>query len=327
MSPSQRMAPRFILAGALLGLLFYFVPVSEVANALRDVSPGYLLAGVFLQFLMRGVATLRMHVITANQGMALSHAKLFRILLITQYYALMLPGTMATGGATWLKYVQAGASKSAAIVAVMLNRGIGTLVMLVTGVAAWWLSRGPVQLGAMLALLLVCTALLLVALFGRVSPLPTPAAGAKEPLWRAWLRAVVNRLLLFQQVSPAGKLVVLASSLAFELIGALTLWCFARAVGLSLDLLTVLWMRAALQVIMMLPLHFAGLGLREASLVGMGTLVGVAAPLALAWSLVIFAGSLVVSAVGGLLEADAAARYFAGPRHFPLADGRRDSER
>lgn len=326
MTVSQRLALKLILAGAVLGLLFFFVPVSEVANALRNVAPGYLLAGILLQFLMRAVATLRMHVITANQGMALSHAKLFRILLITQYYALILPGTMATGGATWLKYVQAGASKSAAIVAVMLNRGIGTLVTLFTGVVAWLLSRGPVQLGGMLALLLVCTALLVAAFFGRVPPMPTPAEGTREPLWRGWLRAIVNRLLLFQQVSPAGKLIVLASSIAFELIGALTMWCFALAVGLALDLLTVLWMRAALQLVLMLPLHFAGLGLREASLVGMGALANIAPPVAMAWSLVIFVGSLVVSAAGGLLEADAATRYFSRPRHYPLASARRNSE-
>jgi hypothetical protein len=239
---------------------------------------------------------------------------------------LMLPGTMATGGATWLKYVQAGASKSAAIVAVMLNRGIGTLVTIFAGVVAWLLARGPVQLSSMIALLLVCTALLVMAFFGRVPPMPTPAEGAREPLWRGWLRIIVNRLLLFQQVSPSGKLIVLASSLAFELVGALSMWCFALAVGLPLDLLTVLWMRAALQIVLMLPFHFAGLGLREASLVGMGALAGVAPSVAIAWSLVIFAGSLVVSAAGGLLEADAATRYFSRTRHFPLAGARRDAE-
>jgi uncharacterized membrane protein YbhN (UPF0104 family) len=140
------------------------------------------------------------------------------------------------------------------------------------------------------------------------------------------VRGLGHRLLQFQQISTRGKLVVLGSSLAHELVGALTLWCFALAVGLSLDLLTVMWMRAALQVALMAPVHVAGLGVREASLVGLGALVGIAPAVAVGWALVILAGSLVVSAVGGLLEADAATRYFTRRRNLPLADARRDPE-
>lgn len=325
MSAAQRLALRLILAGAVLGLLFYFVPLAEVATTLSAVAPGPLLLGILMQFLMRAVITPRMHVIAANQGFVLGHGQLFRILLITQYYALMLPGTLAAGGATWLKYVQAGASKSAAIATVVLNRGIGTLVMIVTGALAWLLARGSFELRGMVVLLMLCAALMLAVVFMRMPPLPPAKAASRSPLV-GWLRGFVERLLQFQQVPAGGKLIVLASSLAHEFVAVGTIWCFALSVGLSLDLLTVFWMRAALQVILMAPVHVAGLGIREASLVGLGALVGIAPAVAVAWSLVIFAGSLVVSAVGGLLEANAAARYLGRPKSPPLAGARRESE-
>jgi glycosyltransferase 2 family protein len=325
MSAYRQLAFKLLFACAMLGVLLYFVPLAELGAAIGAVAPGIFAAAVLLQFLMRIVATPRMRVITANQGMSLGHGQLFRIQLISQYYALMLPGTLAAGGATWMKYVQAGAGKSAAIAAVTLNRGIGTLVMLVAGGVAWVLDRGLVESGGMLALVMLCAALSLAAIFGRLPWTPSDAHVSRWPAVLGWLRVFAIRLLLFQQVSARGKLVVLASSLAHEFVGALTLWCFALAVGLSLDLLTVLWMRAALQLVLMVPLHFAGLGIREASLVGLGMLVGVAPAVALAWSLAIFAGSLVVSAVGGLLEANAAARYLSGPKGLPVADAPRDS--
>jgi glycosyltransferase 2 family protein len=325
-SPSQRLTLRIILAGAVLVLLFRFVPLAEVGAVLGEVAPGYLALGVLLQFLMRAVATPRMHVIATGQGIAISHWQLFRILLITQYYALMLPGVLATGGATWLKYVQAGAAKTAAVAAVMLNRGIGTLVMVAAGAIAWLLTRGPGHSAMTVLLAAFIAALLLVAIFGRgpvVLHAPDSARGAS---WLRWVRGLGQRLLQFQQISTQGKLVVLGSSLAHELVGALTLWCFALAVGLSLDLLTIVWMRAALQVALMAPVHVAGLGVREASLAGLGALVGVAPAVAVAWALVIFAGSLVVSAAGGLLEADAATRYFTKEKNLPLTGRPRDSE-
>jgi len=326
MSAYRQLALKLVLASALLGLLFHFVPMDEVGTAISAVSPGILVVAVLLQFLMRVVATPRMHVITSNQDMTLGYIQLFRIQLISQYYALMLPGTLAAGGATWLKYVQAGAGMSAAIAAVTLNRGIGTLVMLVTGGIAWLMDRGHVNSSGMAVLVMLCAALMLAAIFGRVSWTPSGGDVSRTSPWLGWLRGFLNRLLLFQRVSPTGKLVVLASSLAHEFVGALTIWCFALAVGLSLDLRTVFWMRAALQVVLMAPMHIAGLGVREASLVGLGALVGVPPAMALAWSLVIFAGSLVVSAVGGLLEANAAVRYLAPRKAPPLPAVPKDSE-
>lgn len=324
MSAHRQLVLKLLFACAMLGILFYFVPLAELGSALGAVVPGLFIVAVLMQFLVRIVATPRMHVIIRNQGLSLSHLRLFRIQLISQYYALMLPGTLAAGGATWLKYVQAGAGKSAAIAAVTLNRGIGTLVMLVTGGVAWLLDRGLVESAGMTALVIMCAALILGAIFGRLPWTPSAVQVPSGPSVLGWLRVFAVRLLLFQQVPPKGKLIVLLSSLAHELVGALTIWCFALAVGLSLDLLTVFWIRAALQLVLMAPLHIAGLGLREASLVGLGVLVGAAPAVALAWSLAIFAGSLVVSAVGGLLEANAAARYLSRPEGLPVSDASRD---
>jgi hypothetical protein len=46
----------------------------------------------------------------------------------------------------------------------------------------------------------------------------------------------------------------------------------------------------------------AGLGVREASLVGLGALVGIQAVDAMAWSFTILAGTLGVALAGGILE-------------------------
>jgi glycosyltransferase 2 family protein len=324
MSTSQRLVIRIILAGAVLWLLFHFVPIAEVGAVLGGVAPGYLLLGILLQFLMRAVATPRMRVIATNQGIAISYLQLFRILLITQYYALMLPGILATGGATWLKYVQAGAKKSAAVATVILNRGISTVVMVATGAMAWLLADAHGQWAVTAPLVAFIAVVLLVAVFGRVSyVLPGPdSTRGPSASWLSHLRGLGNRLLQFQQIPTSGKLVVLWSSLAHELVGALTIGCFALAIGLSLDLLTVIWIRAALQLVLMAPVHVAGLGIREASLAGLGALVGVEPAAAVAWALVIFAGSVVVSAVGGLLEADGASRYLA--RRKSVANTPRD---
>jgi hypothetical protein len=57
---------------------------------------------------------------------------------------------------------------------------------------------------------------------------------------------------------------------------------------------------------LLLPITLAGIGIREVSLVGFGALVGIPSTVAIAWSFVILAGTIVVAALGGLIEANAA---------------------
>jgi glycosyltransferase 2 family protein len=300
--PLISLSVRLGVAAGVLGVLFYFVPTDAVIAALAGIDPAWFGAGLLLQFVLRGVATLRMKVIADSQNMNLGHATLWRILLATQFYSMLVPGPIAGGGATWLKYVQHGAERGAATAAILLNRGLSFLVMLTVGAAAWfidaehartWIAAAPIALGV----------LLLGLANGRWA-----AAGARsEPASTPWLlrtaRELIGRLRLFGDIAPLGKLIVLTSSVLHEIVGAAIMWCFAMAAGLEVPLLTVLWMRAALQLVLLLPLSIAGLGLREAGLVGLCALIDVPAATAMAWSLTIFVGTVLVAASGGLIEA------------------------
>jgi hypothetical protein len=324
MRRTARIALKFAFAGVALSLVFYFVPVTDVGSRLRAAAPEFLLLGVCLQFLLRAIATLRLHVITADQGIALNHFALFRILLATQFYALLLPGTLAGGGATWMKYVQAGANANAAAAAVVLNRGVGTLITIVVGASAWWFDRDDVQPAAVAGVIGVGAALLYATFFLRFPKWP---AAVESGTASRRVRELVNRLLQFQRVSLRGKTTVIVSSLIHELAATGATWSFAAAVGIAPEFLTVLWLRAALQIVLMLPLSIGGLGIREASLVGLGALVGVPPATAVAWSLLIFLGGLVVAAAGGLIEANAAARSVSAYEHGKPAQRAKDAGR
>ena len=62
-------------------------------------------------------------------------------------------------------------------------------------------------------------------------------------------------------------------------------------------------MRVILDLVMMLPVSFSGLGVREASFVYLLEPFGVDAAPALAFSLAVYALGLSVALVGGLIEA------------------------
>jgi len=309
-----------------LAVLFQFVPVSDIADVISNANVLWFMVGLVLQFLARAAATFQMRVIAANQGVSLSLLQLYRLLLATQFYSLMLPGPLAGGGVAWAKYVQHGANKGAAAAVVMLNRTIGFGMMTVVGACAWIIDRHsdrPMLVAStiFLAILGAAIAILLPPRKTGAVPSPFDETHTTSRLSRFWCR-----LFLFRLISRSGKLIVLAGALMNAMLTAAVILSFALAVNVELTLSSALWIRAALQVMLLLPITLAGIGVREVSLVGLGALVGIPSTAAIAWSFTILAGTIVVAAVGGLIEANAATRKVEGyiQRRRPAEPERRD---
>ena len=288
-------------SAALLALLLHFIPVGEVVTACASIHPLFFAVAVCLQFLTRGVAACRLKIVADSQGMLLTRWMLFRILLITQLYSLAMPGTLAGGGVTWLKYVQAGTSKDAAAATVVLNRAVGLTFMVLVGSAAWVLDRGPDA--AWLLAGGVALTLLIVFLCKHPSK-NSDAASASTAGW-SWKGALANirsRGRALRSLPMGIKLRLMVHSLTHELLGGAVMLAFGFALGLEIHFVQVLWMRAGMTILLMMPVSVAGLGVREVSLVGLGSMIGIAPASAVAWSFVTFAGVLIVAGVGAVME-------------------------
>jgi uncharacterized membrane protein YbhN (UPF0104 family) len=308
---------RILSAALSLVVLFHFVPLGDTLAALRDIDFLWFSIAVIAQFLVRAVGTFRMQVVAANQGITISLPQLYRLLLSAHFYSVLLPGPLVGGGASWIKYMQHGADTHAAAATVLVNRAIGVGMQVTLGACAWALDR--VSGVPILGIGCVVAALFMFA----IVVLAPPRRGDEQlRVSGSGLRRIFTempgRLMLFRRIPRYGKFVILTSALVQDLLGTAVMLGFAMAVGIHVDFLTVLWIRAALSLVLMLPVTVAGLGVREASLVGLSALIGVDPVTAVSWSFAILAGTLIVAAVGGLVEANAAtggiSRYLEGHR-------------
>lgn len=308
---------RFLFATFSLVVLFYFVPLRETFAALRDLDPLWFVIAVLVQFVTRAVGTLRMQVVAANQGLMLSLSQLYRLLLTVHFYSVLLPGPLVGGGASWVKYRQLGAGTHAAAAIVLLNRAVGMTMLVTLGVCAWLLDRiNEIPLIASAAVLGV----LFIFAFAVLAPPPhgSEQQEAGGSGLRRFVHEMLRRCMLFRRIPRYGKFVILTSAFVQELLGTFVFFGFAIAVGIDIDFLTVLWIRAALSMFLLMPITFAGIGLREAGLVALGALIGLDPVTTVAWSIAILAGTLIVAVVGGLIEAsattDGVAAYFKDSR-------------
>jgi hypothetical protein len=85
-------------------------------------------------------------------------------------------------------------------------------------------------------------------------------------------------------------------------IGVAAFVCFARALLIGVPAMDLGWVRSALDLVLILPISIAGLGLRDASLVTMLNHLGVPAAVALAFSFVLLGRTILVALLGGLVE-------------------------
>lgn len=295
---------KFLFATVSLVVLFYFVPLSETVAALRDIDPLWFSIAVIAQFVMRAAGTVRMQVVAASQGILLSLPQLYRLLLAVHFYSVLLPGPLFGGSASWIKYKQHGAGSHAAAATVVVNRAVGIGVKVALGVCAWMFDR--VSETPMLGFGCVLTVLFVSGIVV-LTPQPDSVEQRQAGGGRVGRLAheMLRRIVLLRRIPRYGKFVILASAFAQDLLGTFVILGFAIAVGINVDFLTVLWIRAALSLILLLPVTVAGLGVREASLVGLGALIGLDSVTAVTWSFAILAGTLTVAAVGGLVEASA----------------------
>jgi hypothetical protein len=269
--------------------------------------------GLLLQTAARVPAAFRMKVFTDAQRLGLSIATILSTMLSTSFYGLLLPGGLAGGVAGWMKYVQHGAAGGPVLASLFVNRAAEILAALTAGACWWMLDDGSTGIAA--ALFVGCAIAALLAAYRLFFGHSHVLAAALErlttgPELRATfvyrkLHAFAGHLARVRELPRKATVTVLLASLAQDLLAATGFYMLARALDLGLSFTAAAWMRVAVHLLVMLPVSISGLGVREGALVLLTASYGVAAPEAVAWSFLVFAGTLLAASPGALIEARA----------------------
>ena len=310
---SVKLLARCLVAGGVLYLLLKHVPLARIVEVLRSARPGYVAIGFALPLLARIPAAIRMKVLADAQGLGLSRSTILTTLFATSFYGVLMPGSIAGGATTWMKYVQHGARSGPALAAIVVNRMTEIATVLVCGFAYWMIDR---RLDGAAAVLFLAAAFAFLGVsygfaLGRSHQLSrlVEATGRGRGFSRTWLfrklAKFAGHLARMRDVPRRSIALVLAACVAQDLTSAAALWFHAHALGLDLGFLSVAWMRALTYGLSLLPITVAGLGVRESTLIFVTAPYGIAPEAALAWSTLILAGTLLAALGGGLVEARA----------------------
>jgi hypothetical protein len=302
-------ALRLLCSAGALYWIVRITPLTAIAAALHRAEWLWLLLGAALNLLARVAAAERTLVISRALGLGVSRRQTLETLFVSNYYALLSPGPLLSGVVSVYRYRSQGASLTGSVSTLLGSRAIEAAVFIALG-AACVLIDSRISLSAVrMPLCLALAAVMLVGIGIAVWALlhrrqanvrcadRTVASGSGGHLHR--LLAVWHELLrhgprmAWEAAIPAAAQVILSGA-AVSLL--------ARALGVDLNLITATWICAAVYAVVLLPISFAGLGVRDMTLIKSFALLGLAPQLAVALSVLLLADPLINALIGGIWQ-------------------------
>lgn len=296
---------------ALLFIILRYVPFGAVVREMSGAIGGWIAAGFALALLERLAASLRVKLLTDRLDMRLSIWKIFEINVVSIFYSTFLPGDLAGGAVRWYRMARPSGKRAEAFAAIVFERLIDTLALVFFGILFWFWNAPPFGSRLLDGVLLGLLALLIAGTAFALSPAAStlvrrlgsliPWRKARDVLLEKSEKVLVS-VRMFRRLSVGGMILLAALTTLRHMLSVLKLLCFALALGLALDFSAIGWIRSFVTILTMIPISFAGLGVREGSLVVLLQPYGVAGSLAVALSLFLFAAHLAFAVAGGLVE-------------------------
>jgi len=306
---------RVVLALARVGVaLLVFALILEridlggVWASLRDTSlPACFLAfGVWMVGWL--IVSHRLALLMQAQDVQIGTFEALEINLATLFWGLFLPGGNITGIAVrFYRLARAGGRYAAGLLAMAGDRLTATGAVSLIGIVCWTLDaqaqRGPAILVLIVGALLFTATILPFVAAERVRRLARLLHGGRLGWLEAPLRRVWQGFEAIARLPPRTLGLLIFLSCLAQVPGILAYDILAHALGLSLSFVTLGWVRSVVLIVTALPISIGGLGVREGVLLLLLRPYGVADHDALAFSLLVFAVTMVwTGLLGGVFE-------------------------
>jgi len=306
-SKATKQAARVLLAVVLMWLATRGVEWDQVFAAIARGTPGWFAICVALVAIDRTLMAWRWIVLlrAVEQSPRIPFRHLMRLFFVSTFIGTFTPGSIGGDAVRIMSLTRLGASTSAAVGSVAVDRLLGTVSVLLMAVFGAALAGSQLEVFWLRFALLVSAfgvagALLLLFDSRVLTGLVRWAGGGRFPTVEHWAQKFL--LAVRQYGDHRGVLVgVLAASVAVQALRSAQAWCLGLAIGLPIS---GFWYFALIPFVVLaflLPASIAGVGAGTASFVPLFLYARLSSEDAVALSLLFAFLGVIGNLPGGLL--------------------------
>jgi glycosyltransferase 2 family protein len=295
---------------AVVALILWLVPLGEFRAVLARIDPLLATLALALVLPMAAAKAAVFWLAATVQGLVFSFRQMLAIQLASAFYTLVVPGQLGGTVSRWYKLQKPGRQPVEAAAVMLMARLLETGTACLIGLALAMADPVARALGVVPVLTFVFLAiggggLLLVTPVGRRLG---RALADRLPRHR-WLEGVHRALprlrdaaQRMRRMRPGAILRIVACSVLWNGLALLSMVLAAMAVGAEVSWVTLGWLRSLLAIILLLPLGWGGLGVREASTAALLAPYGVAPAMAVAIGAIVSLRNILEAVLGAGVE-------------------------
>ena len=297
---------KLIISGLLIFWFLHAVNLNEVINSLRSLSLSLFIIVYIVYFISLFISSLKWHILIPQE----SFFKLYYLNFISYYYSLILPGQVTGEAVKTLRLGRGREDAEKIAVSVVFDKITGIIALACIAVMGLLLTKTEmpfvVILGFLIIIILFIISIFIIRyniIYNLINRLflyldeklhnHRFMIGRLKNAQEAWLAYANKNKLLFLSVA-LGATVHIISILVYMKI--------ASEMGISINFVDWCWIFALLSLALFLPISIGGIGVREASLVGILSIFGITTVRAIALSFAIFSLRIGLVIIGFLLE-------------------------
>jgi len=294
---------RILVSLGLLAFLLTKVGVRETRETLESMDLRYFWAALAIYLVGLVLKSYRWQLLLRAQKVETPLPKLVSLYLIGSFFNQVLPTGFGGDAVRVYEFAQYSKRPAISITTVVVDRFTGLLVLFAMASLALAFSYQLVAPEVRAAIIFVFLGSLFItwaffqrAIWQRLKGLPFLPSLAR--------RGRVRELYESAQAYTLGPFATaLAISLAFNILIMIINYLVALSLGVKIPPVYFLLFIPLISFLLILPISFSGLGVREGAYVYLFTQAGVPPSLALAMSLCTYGISVVTGLIGGLLYA------------------------
>jgi len=295
---------RLLVTASFLWLVLSRIDLAQFSQTVKGARWQFLIVVWLLVVLAFWIRSIQMRFILKRQDCEVKCIKIFGASAVTSLYSMTMPGLLSTGVKWYILKPHTGKGSNV-LSSMVYNQAVEIVVRGLLGLVAVIITNPgqgpqlPIICSIIAAVIVAGCFLLLNRRTGaKVSAALSYALRAFPKIVRSPAETILEQVKVFQTTGYRFHLLIAGISLTASLLGVVIYTCAARAAGINVSVVVLVWQSSAVYILGRLPISVANLGVREFTLIEFLAIYGIEAPAVLLMSMIIFSTHIIMAAIG-----------------------------